>query len=54
MLTNDRQYVTSSLQTVRSDTLYRGVIGVLALIGVLEDAKEHICNVDEDVCSQHT
>jgi hypothetical protein len=51
--TDDRQNVTSSLVIVWVDGLDGSVVGVLALVGVLEKTKEHVDQIDEDIGAKH-
>lgn len=51
--TNDRQDVAGSLIVVWVDTLDGSVVGVLALVGVLEQSEEHVGDIDEDISAEH-
>jgi hypothetical protein len=45
--------VASGLPVVGRETLHDGVIGILALVGVDEEAKEHVHEVDKKIGEEH-
>ncbi len=50
---NDVHDVGGGLPVIRRETLHDGVVGVLALVRVHEDAEEHVDNVDKDVSAEN-
>jgi hypothetical protein len=51
--TYDGQNIASSLVIIRIDTLDSGVVSVLSLVRVLEEPKEHVDEIDEDISAKH-
>lgn len=54
LLTHDSQNITRSTVVERSCTLDGGTECILTLVRVLEDTKEHVDEVDEDISNKHS